>query len=42
MKTYNIINWEAAKISAFSSGKFDKDDYLAGKEILIVSFLVLL
>ena len=28
------IKREAAKLSAFSSGKFDKYEYLAGKEIL--------
>ena len=28
------INREAAKISALSSGKIDKDVYLAGEEIL--------
>ena len=28
------INWEAAKISALSSGKIDKYEYLTGKEIL--------
>ena len=28
------INREAAKISAFSSGKIDKYEYLAGEEIL--------
>ena len=27
------INREAAKISALSSGKFDKDEYLTGEEI---------
>ena len=31
---YNI-NREAAKISALSSGKLDKYEYLAGKEILL-------
>ena len=30
---YNI-NREAAKISALSSGKIDKDEYLTGEEIL--------
>ena len=30
---YNI-NREAAKISALSSGKIDKDKYLSGEEIL--------
>ena len=30
---YNI-NWEAAKISALSSGKIDKYKYLTGDEIL--------
>ena len=29
------INREAAKISAFSSGKFDKYEYLTGEEILL-------
>ena len=28
------INWEAAKISALSSGKIDKYEYLTSKEIL--------
>ena len=28
------INREAANISAFSSGKIDKDEYLTGEEIL--------
>ena len=28
------INWEAAKISALSSGKIDKYEYLTGEEIL--------
>ena len=28
------INKEATKISAFSSGKIDKDEYLTGKDIL--------
>ena len=28
------INWEAAKISALSSRKIDKDEYLTGEEIL--------
>ena len=28
-----VINREAAKISALSSGKIDKYEYLAGKEI---------
>ena len=28
------INWEAAKISAISSGKIDKYKYLTGEEIL--------
>ena len=28
------INWEAAKVSAFSSGKIDNYEYLTGKEIL--------
>ena len=27
------INWEAAKISALSSGKFSKYEYLTGQEI---------
>ena len=35
MKNYNmIINGEAAKISALSSGKLDKYEYLTGEEIL--------
>ena len=33
MKNYDI-NREAAKISALSSGKIDKYEYLTGKEIL--------
>ena len=33
-KTKYHINREAAKISALSSGKIDKYDYLTGKEIL--------
>ena len=28
------INKEAAKISAFSSGKIDKNEYLTGEEIM--------
>ena len=28
------INWEAAKISALSSGKIDRYEYLTGVEIL--------
>ena len=34
MKNYNMINREAAKISALSSGKIDKYEYLTGEEIL--------
>ena len=34
MNNYNDINREAAKISALSSGKVDKYEYLTGKEIL--------
>ena len=34
-KLHCNINREAAKISALSSGKFDKYEYLTGKEILI-------
>ena len=35
MKNYNmIINREAAKISALSSGKIDKYEYLTGEQIL--------
>ena len=34
MKSYNDINREAAKISALSSGKLDKYEYLTGEEIL--------
>ena len=35
MKIYNFdINREAAKISALSSSKIDKYEYLTGKEIL--------
>ena len=33
-KQQNHIGREAAKISAFSSGKIDKYEYLTGKEIL--------
>ena len=33
-KLQHDINREAAKISALSSGKFDKYEYLAGEEIL--------
>ena len=33
-KTECKISWEAAKISALLSGKIDKCQYLAGKEIL--------
>ena len=29
-----LINKEAAKISALSSGKYDKYEYLTGEEIL--------
>ena len=28
------INWEAGKLSALSSGKIDKYEYLTGEEIL--------
>ena len=28
------MNWEVAKISALSSSKIDKHEYLTGKEIL--------
>ena len=28
------INWEAAKVSALSSGKIDNYEYLTGKEML--------
>ena len=34
MKTYNMVLTEAAQISALSSGKSDKYEYLTGKEIL--------
>ena len=34
MNNYNDINREVAKISALSSGKVDKYEYLTGKEIL--------
>ena len=34
MKIQYDINSEAAKISALSSGKIDKDEYLTGEEIL--------
>ena len=33
-KLHYDINREAAKISALSSGKIDKHEYLTGKEIL--------
>ena len=33
-KTQRDINREAAKVSALSSGKIDKYEYLTGKEIL--------
>ena len=33
-KLQHDINREAAKISALSSGKFDKYEYLTGEEIL--------
>ena len=33
-KTQCAINREAAKVSALSSGKIDKYEYLTGKEIL--------
>ena len=34
-KLQHDINREAAKISALSSGKLDKYEYLTGKELLI-------
>ena len=34
MKNYNLILIEVAKISALSSGKIDKYEYLTGEEIL--------
>ena len=34
MKNYNMILIEVAKISALSSGKIDKYEYLTGEEIL--------
>ena len=34
MKNRNLILTEVAKISALSSGKFDKYEYLTGEEIL--------
>ena len=34
-KLQNNINKEATKISALSSGKFDKYEYLIGEEILL-------
>ena len=34
MKNYNMILIEAVKISALSSGKIDKSEYLTGEEIL--------
>ena len=34
MKNCNTIELEAAKISALSSGKIDKYEYLTGEEIL--------
>ena len=36
MKSWNNINKEAAKISALSSAKIDKYEYLTGEEILIL------
>ena len=33
-KLQSDINWEAAKISALSSGKIGKHEYLTGEEIL--------
>ena len=33
-KLQNDINWEAAKISALSSGKIHKHEYLTGEDIL--------
>ena len=35
MKNYNMILIEVAKISALSSGKIDKYEYLTGEEILL-------
>ena len=29
------INWEAAKVSALSSGEIDKYEYLIGEEVLL-------
>ena len=34
MKNRNMINREVVKISALSSGKIDKQEYLTGEEIL--------
>ena len=34
MKNYNDINSKAAEISALSSGKINKYEYLTGNEIL--------
>ena len=34
MKNYDMINREAAKISALSSGKIHKYEYLTGEDIL--------
>ena len=34
MKNRNMINREAVKISALSSGKIDKQEYLTGEETL--------
>ena len=34
MKNYNMILTEVAKRTAFSSGKFDKNKYIAGERIL--------
>ena len=36
MKSWNNINKEAAKISALSSAKIDKYEYLTAEEILIL------
>ena len=33
-KLQNNVNREAAKISALSSGKFNKHEYLTGEEVL--------
>ena len=34
-KLQHDINWEAAKISALSSGEIEKYEYLIGEEVLL-------